>query len=854
MLLTITYCLAMPSVASALDRLGPEGKALYLQACKKGKVKINHVLMDVMGEEDAGKSCLGDSIMGEPYEANKPSTKGVKFKTMVRRAAGSNAAWKEIDDKKRKGIIDRMFAKEYVSLRKEEKAARQTDTKTGKHDFKRETSTTPPIVEDQPDQLPEDQGISMRTMRFQEFKAAQDLSEEIAAVISLMEENEEEMRKCEEMIIITMMDRGGQDQYLAIHAALMADNAYNASVCLLVIDGTKPLEEVVPESIFRQPGGSVIKQKRDVATTGADLIRHWAAALDAARPYDADIPPPYPPFLGMKYVKRPPATFIIATRKDKTEGNRDMVEKQEYSVQKIVKETGFGDRVVASDETANLILFHVDNTRSGRVNLDQTVVEIRKIISQMADDFWRNLPSIPLPWAMLDKGLSMLATSRHRVIPFRDVCEMARVCDIAIEEECKAALRYLCSLGTICFYYDIPGLSDKVLPNTQWVADVLSVFVTVLEYSADKRHLWRDLENLHNKGLMSWVLAEHLMKEAEVQENDYDVILLLLLLFNVISSALPVATINDTITPGQNFFVPCMVTREYVEDEPAAYHSAICSSTSPPPLFLVPKGSSAFLKPLFYRLVSRLVSKYYSNPDLSRNQVILHIPDVDLELELIYSTKVVIATVYYPSSFDPDRRPSDEVIRQHCIDARVRLVQELTHAKRRGMDGFKFELCVHPTLIPQLKDAEYNFEELACLDYYPLDCTLVNRKSRRIQQPKQLCLWYLAKETPNPLKVDSSELQLRVQSAPFLKVEESVVRHGQNQWSSIGCALGFTEAEMQARCHDKPMPSGKLQAIIRLKAEKVGEENTTSELLEACKHIPSPIYGSVKDDLNKSLT
>ena len=34
--------------------------------------------------------------------------------------------------------------------------------------------------------------------------------------------------------------RGGQDRYLSVHAALIADNAYNASVYLLVVDGTKP--------------------------------------------------------------------------------------------------------------------------------------------------------------------------------------------------------------------------------------------------------------------------------------------------------------------------------------------------------------------------------------------------------------------------------------------------------------------------------------------------------------------------------------------------------------------------------------------------------------------------------------
>ena len=200
-------CLVASAVASALDRLGSEDRALYDQACKKGKVKIKHVLMDVMSEEDAGKSCLGDSIMGKPYEANKASTEGVKLKTMVRRATGSGTEWNEIDEKERKAVIEKMFVMECASLRRAERAADQTHIKTAKGDFQGQPSTQPSNAENQPHQLPTDQDILMRLMGFKEFMAAQDLSEEIAAVISLMEENEEEMRKCEEMIIVTMMDR-----------------------------------------------------------------------------------------------------------------------------------------------------------------------------------------------------------------------------------------------------------------------------------------------------------------------------------------------------------------------------------------------------------------------------------------------------------------------------------------------------------------------------------------------------------------------------------------------------------------------------------------------------------------------
>ena len=826
-------------VASALDRLGPEGRALYEQACKKGEVRIDHVLIDVMGEEEAGKSCLGDSIMDKPYVSNKASTKGVKMRTVVRKAVGHNSEWQEVNNEERNAVIDRLFAKEYV-VQKTEKATEQVtpqqekETRVFRHLRPGHSTSTTDATKNQ------DSPVG-----FEEFKSAQGLNEEVAALISLLEKDDEEFRKCEEMVVITMMDRGGQDQYLAIHAALMADNAYNASVCLFVIDGTKPLDETVTDSKFRLPDGSEIKQKRDVATTGGDLIRHWAAAVDASRPYDADIPPQ---FLGMGRVKRPPATFMIATRKDQTEGRREQVDTLESKIQEIVSEEMFGDHVVESCRKPYTALFHVDNTRSGTGNPDPTVVEIRDTIVKMTRQFWHDQPPTPLPWAMLDKGLGKLAMSKYKVIAFKDVCALAeRVCDISSEEECRQALRYLCSLGTICFYHDVPGLSDKILPNTQWVANALSVFVTVLDRSCVPPQFWRYLRDLQEEGLMAWELAEYLLRRADVEEADYSTILILLQLFNVISPALLMAAIDATVKPGQAFFVPSMVAKEFVNDTPA-YRSAICSSSLPPPLFLVPKGVSAFLKPLFYRLISRMVAKYNCKPVLTRNQVLLHLPD-SLELELFYTTKAVIATVYPFDSSDP---PSHGVIRDHCVDARVCLVQELTHAKRRGMDGFHFELCVHSTMKPECP--EVVFEELACLDRYPANRTLVKRRGHRILPPKQLDIWYPAKSMhSSEPSVSSTEYTAvaKTLGKSLSKVVQTVIREGQNQWYSFGVAMGFTVAQINGLCFDKPTPAEKLLAITHLKTEMLGEKKTDEELLEACKHLPSPIYGTVQDQLDK---
>ena len=105
--------------------------------------------------------------------------------------------------------------------------------------------------------------------------------------------------------------------------------------------------------------------------------------------------------------------------------------------------------------------------------------------------------------------------------------------------------RYICSFGSIGFYHNVAGLNKKVFPNIQWVADVLATFVTVLDHSRIPPRLWNDLKNLHNEGIMSWDLAKYLMQKAGVEEANYDVILILLELFNIISgSCLAVSSVS----------------------------------------------------------------------------------------------------------------------------------------------------------------------------------------------------------------------------------------------------------------------------------------------------------------------
>jgi hypothetical protein len=135
------------------------------------------------------------------------------------------------------------------------------------------------------------------------------------------------------------------------------------------------------------------------------------------------------------------------------------------------------------------------------------------------------------------------------------------------------------------------------------------------------------------------------------------------------------------------------------------------------------------------------------------------------------------------------------------------------------------------------------YQDLASLERYPKDDILIKRNGDRIRTPKQLCLWYPSKSKPKRVEVTS-------QQQSFGELENLVLKYGQCQWFSFGKLLGFSMDETEGLCYNKPTPAEKLGAIISEKQKQIGLHETRELLLAACKRVPSPIYGIVKDNLN----
>ena len=82
-------------------------------------------------------------------------------------------------------------------------------------------------------------------------------------------------------------------------------------------------------------------------------------------------------------------------------------------------------------------------------------------------------------------------------------------------------------------------------------------------------------------------------------------------------------------------------------------------------------------------------------------------------------------------------------------------------------------------------------------------------------------------------------------------IVRAVLAHGCSQWYELGLELGFTRAKISEYCHNIPELSGKLLVLLERKATEVNPEILEDVILTACRRLPMPIHGIVRQELDK---
>ena len=370
----------------------------------------------MLGEEDAGKTTLGDAFLDQPFVEMRESTVGANVKVM-RMGGGPNTNWKELKPKEKEEIIDQVLVRGFLaSVESQQQIEATEETKQVTKDDNGEDAVGEIIQEAEQQPAGSTNTVALPTARqatskdgnttelrkpLHDLWFSKELTEEQAKLAEMLCRDKAALMESEKMMLITVCDRGGQEQFLMTHAALMADNSqHSATAYMIVMDGTKSLADAIPHCLFRpEQGSDQLVMPRFGPTTRRELLAYHVNAIKMAHPVVG-----CGPFLGQGFIDQAPVTFAISTRQDETKDmDPKFLDEQEEILQDVVQKNKFGGHMVLAEKNPNRLTFRVDNTRSGTGSPDPVLMKVKEIFVAMVRSLWSQRDAIPLPWAVLDK-------------------------------------------------------------------------------------------------------------------------------------------------------------------------------------------------------------------------------------------------------------------------------------------------------------------------------------------------------------------------------------------------------------------------------------------------------------------
>lgn len=582
-----------------------------------------------------------------------------------------------------------------------------------------------------------------------------EMDEKTIKLVQQLEQDKELLGDCSKIFIITTWDHGGQQVFLPGHSALMPDcSTYSLSMYMVVLNMSQPLADKAVSMYVKKIGDRQVRVLQQLVgmETNGDVVSYFLSALKMAHSSWDQSEGQKKIHIGQLENTLSPPVFMVATHCLDPKALA-IAEQQEMSFQQLVEGKGYLSHIVVArvnDEGREEYLFRVDNSLSGTGNPDPMVVDIQRRIEAMTRSYWEELKEpIPLRWFHFEQVAIRLSNDlQYKVMDLSDLVIVGqKVCQLESGGEVMASLKLLTSVGAVLCYHKVAYLKDKVFTDPQWLATNLSTFVTVLEKELVPPKLKRLVEHLSSTGEMKWELAEYLLEKTGVKSNQYDTILKVLHLFDIICRAFEEDDNSDDAVPkpGCSFFVACMLKKEYKGQ--FAWRKASPSGRLPPSLIFRPKEVDSWPEHLFFRFLSRCAAQWKKpQPKLTRNVGNFSLGG-NLRLEIAnHDMHYVIATIY---SLNDRRIPSAADLSKKASNIRQFLIDQLNEAKIRGVDGFQFTVCIQPLDDEGHVADSIDDKSLACIDDYdPEDPALVDQEQEGVDL--DLCpgldLWFSSED------------------------------------------------------------------------------------------------------------
>ncbi|KAI8491802.1 hypothetical protein Bbelb_306070 [Branchiostoma belcheri] len=625
--------LKQASVPIEVEMGGPEMRALYELACRKGTCQVYYIRLILVGKHRNGKTSLANSLLLLQFNKDEEITDGIvitpclvtgkeKWKVtkgirnlqfphaaateMKKMAAEKPAAPKRTDgdndpkqtkrtpgrdkrDPVTKGVEMKKMAAEKPAAPKRtdgDNDPKQTKRTPGRD--KRDPVTKGPGTSSQP------RPVSRHSNEGGATRQTEEQTEEfrLASRLFLDKDDLSNVIGSKEQPALSIWDFAGHDVYYSSHHVFYSHYA----VFLLTLNLMKALSDPLePEPDSSTEEALQLKTEGDLVNYHLESIRaHTRPGKRSLRDGDEEA-----------YPKRDydPPVIVVGTHKDQLEQENVAVTVEDFfsKVKEHLKGKAISKHVYDR-------CFAIDNTK--RDPEDPELSDLRDAILKVARAQNHMGKSIPISWLELKSILMKMEKKGKKYCSLQDVIA-ATECSHVPEENVVIILSFFHLCGDILFFNN-PELRNFVVLDPQWFVDVQKTIITIPKFrDHEVKDKW---EHLETTGELEDSLITHVWTKRQKELNcDHKLIYhkdKLLKMMEQFDVVLPCSTESEEAVGATSkskpttYFVPSLLTT--VKERAILYPSGTgCSK----PIFVV-FNDKFFPVGVYHRLVIASMRRY----------------------------------------------------------------------------------------------------------------------------------------------------------------------------------------------------------------------------------------------------
>ena len=442
----------------------------YSLALQNGVANPSSVTIYVLGQENAGKTCLIASLLGDKFE-EQTATQGA-----------------DID-------VCKIFASQWCRVEKSEMPKKLQKLYHG--------------------QLHVTAEIKIFAEHQQPVLEAKNMHQLLESLPELPEAVKADLEKAKAVVLIDedginaiIWDFAGQSVYYGLHSMFLKED----NVAMIVFDASQPLQDPVKgRDIQEDP---YTEKSINPTTTGCESVCYWLNSIHAIRRDGTN--------LGAKSIFVP-TVFLVATHIDLI-GDSESIEKRKKEIidqlVSLLQDKPFAKHIPGVEKGLREALEKNCFFISNKV---RNLEELEWLRSMLVEAFWyiKNR-QYPVVFLNVEKTLLSLNKATISAEEFHAIAYESGYFAEPGSEESKGALAYFHNKGTILYFPQVEALQNVVVLSPDWLTKLFSYIIIAHPYVSECDHRLQYIR-LKDYGLLEEDFITFMINKFNEDQNKYGI-------------------------------------------------------------------------------------------------------------------------------------------------------------------------------------------------------------------------------------------------------------------------------------------------------------------------------------------